>query len=109
MASIYLRGKIWWGKWSDGGQVIRQSLGTWDRREARRVLKERMSQRVKDERQTSSRLTWDTASADLLSYYQAYGTRNPVEAEPRLKQLTLYFGGRRLADIDASAILGYVS
>jgi integrase len=112
MASIYLRGQVWWGKWSQDGRVVRQSLGTGDRREARRVLKERMRQTVKGEHPdipTGTKVTWDTAAADLLAYYQTYGTRNPREAGSRLKQLSLYFKGRELASIEASAILGYVA
>jgi integrase len=54
-------------------------------------------------------ITWDTAAQDLLSYYQAYGTRNPHEAEGKLRTLTRYFGGRRLVDIDATVILSYVA
>jgi integrase len=54
-------------------------------------------------------VTWDTAAQDLLDYYRVYQTRNPHEAEGKLRQLTRYFGARRLADIDTSAILDYVN
>jgi integrase len=56
----------------------------------------------------SRNVGWSTAAEDLLSYYRAYGTRDPEEASSRVRQLTAYFKGWRLADIDASAILGYV-
>jgi integrase len=111
MASIYLRGKVLWGKWSEDGRVVRQSLGTGDRREARRVLKERMSQGSQRGRMAhvmASTITWDTASKDLLDYYRACGTRNPTEAGYILNRLTEHFGGWKLVDIDAAAITGYV-
>jgi hypothetical protein len=54
-------------------------------------------------------VTWDTTAADLVTYYRAYGSRNVREAEGRLKQLARYFGGMKLVEIDAAAILGYVA
>lgn len=38
MGSIYLRGTTWWGKWSEGGAIVRKSLGTRDRAEAQELL-----------------------------------------------------------------------
>jgi hypothetical protein len=35
MASIYQRGKVLWGKCSQYGRVIRQSLGTRDKAESK--------------------------------------------------------------------------
>jgi hypothetical protein len=40
---------------------------------------------------TGRAITWDTAAQDLLTYYHAYGTRNPSEASIRLRQLSAYF------------------
>lgn len=45
----------------------------------------------------------------LLAYYEAYQTRNPVEAAGRLRQLSQHFRGWRLVDIDSAAILGYTN
>src|ERR687895_47517 len=111
MASMYLRGRMWWGKWSNQGRTVRQSLKTQDKREARRRLRELEAQTAGGERQdiqTTSRETWDAAAADLLTYYQAYGTRDPVEAGYKIKKLTKHFGGTLLAAVDASAIAEYV-
>jgi hypothetical protein len=91
MASIYERGKVLWGKWSQDGRVIRQSLDTRDKAEARRVLKERMSlgnQRGGIAHVVTSNITWDTGAQDLLVYYEAYQTRNPHDADIRLRQLS---------------------
>jgi integrase len=109
MASIYLRGKVYWGKFSQDGRVIRQSLGTQDKTEARRRLREREAQVVRGERPTTSKATWEDTAADLLAYYRAYGSRNPGEAGIRIRQLTKYWRGWKLGDIDSSAILSYVS
>jgi hypothetical protein len=79
MGSIYLRGKILWGKWNQDGRVIRQSLGTQAKAEARRVLKERMRQALSSpaEHKGASIVTWDDASQSLNEYYEAY-RRNPA-------------------------------
>jgi integrase len=109
MASLYRRGDVWRGKWSNRGKAVRRSLGTRDRREARRRLRELEAQTVRVERQTTSKETWDTAAADLLGYYQAYNTRNPVEAAGKVRTLIRHFHGVKLQAIDASAILEYVA
>jgi integrase len=87
----------------------RQSLGTQNRAEAKRRLREREAQRVNGVLLTPSIATWDTAASDLANYYSAYGTRNVREAEYKLRTLTRYFGGRRLADIDTTMVMGYVA
>jgi hypothetical protein len=108
MASIYQRGKVLCGKWSQGGRVIGQNLGTQDRAAAKRVLKERMTQMVTSERPMTSKVTWNVAAADLPTYYRAYGTRNPAEAGHKIKHLITYFTGMPLDSIDSQAIAGYV-
>jgi hypothetical protein len=89
--------------------MVRSSLGTRDKAEARRRLLGREAQVVRGERPPASKVTWDTTAVDLVAYYRAYGSRNVREAEGRLKQLTRYFGGMKQVEIDAAAILGYVA
>lgn len=108
MASLYRRGKVWWSKSYEAGKMVRASLGTRDKTEARRRLREREAQMVRGERPTASKATWEDTAADLLAYYRAYGSRDPVEAERRLKHLDRYFKGHRLAEIDAAAVTAYV-
>jgi hypothetical protein len=60
-------------------------------------------------RHKSGNVGWDTAAQDLLTWYAAYQSRNPTEAAGRLRQLSAYFKGWRLADIDSAAILGYIN
>jgi hypothetical protein len=44
-----------------------------------------------------------------MRYYEAYSTRRPQEAARVLRTLTGFFGGWKLADIDASVILRYIA
>jgi site-specific recombinase XerD len=57
----------------------------------------------------SRNVGWSKAAEDLLNYYRAYGTRDPDEALSRIRQLSAYFHGWRLADIDTAAILDYIN
>jgi hypothetical protein len=93
MACIYQRGQIWWGNWYAKGGLIRQGIGTQDKAEASNRLKalEAETFRSAFKPTTGRAITWDTAAQDLLTYYHAYGTRNPSEASIRLRQLSAYF------------------
>lgn len=94
------------------GRAVRESTGTNDKAEARRLLKEWEGQIAKGEvipmlvRATCDEVSTDLT--DLRSYYQAYGTRNLREACYKLAHLDRYFQGVNLVDIDATAITGYV-
>jgi hypothetical protein len=109
MASLYRRGQVWWSKAYQNGKMVRTSLGTTDKQEARRVLKERTKLTARAERPTCADATWDTAGADLLAYHRADGTRNPQEGAIRIGTLPRYFAGWKLTDIDATAILRYMT
>jgi hypothetical protein len=75
------------------GRAVRESTGTNDKAEARRLLKEWEGQIAKGEVIPKLvKATCDEVSTDLRSYYQAYSTRNPREA------------GYRLAHIDRLAV-----
>ena len=49
--------------------MVRTSLETRDKAEARRRLREWEDQVVRGERPTASKVTWDTTDADLAAYY----------------------------------------
>jgi integrase len=115
MSSLYLRGNIWWGKSLERGKVVRWSLKTASRAEAKRRIKlydsyprtEPLPSRFKG--QTKEQTTWDEAADQLLDYYRGFGTRRPHEAARVLRTLGRFFGGWKLTDIDAPAILRYVA
>jgi hypothetical protein len=100
MASIYQRGKVLW--------VMRQNLGIRDKAGAKRVFKERMNQMATSKRPMTLKVTWNVAAADLLTYYQAYGTRNPVKACYKIKHPTTHFMWMALDSIDSQATAGYI-
>jgi hypothetical protein len=91
MSSLYKRGNMWWVKSYRAGRMVRQSLGTRDRAEATRRMREREAQTTDSSRLTTSQVTWDTAASDLMAYYRAYGTRNTTEAGYVVKRLTPNF------------------
>jgi integrase len=110
MASLYKRGNVWWVKSYDRGKMVRRSLGTGDKAEARRRLRaydsrpgsETTPRRIKSP-------AWDEAAVALLRYYADYGTRRVDEAEKVVKTLTRYFSGKRLEDITTTEVQRYVS
>jgi integrase len=71
-------------------------------------LREREGQIAKGARPVTTRGTWLQASADLITFYNAYRSRDPVEAGYRLAHLDRYFRATRLADLDGSMITRYV-
>jgi type II secretory pathway component PulF len=62
MASLYRRGKVWWAKTYRNGKMVRQSLRTTDKREARRRLREREAYITSVPQITASDWTWDDAA-----------------------------------------------
>jgi integrase len=110
MSSLYLRGSTWWAKSYRNGRMIRQSLRTESKAEAKQRVREMDAERKRDMRAAVTGVTtWETAAQDLREYYTAYGTRDAEEAEHRLRALTGYFRSTRLSAIDAPAIQGYVA
>jgi integrase len=111
MASLYKRGSTWWAKSYERGKMVRVSLKTTDKAEAKRRMKgmvDRVPRTLSSTKDVPS-ITWETAAQDLLAYYRTYGTRNPVEAGYKIKHLTTYFTGMPLDSIDSQAVTGYVS
>jgi integrase/recombinase XerD len=112
MASLYRRGKVWWAKSYRNGKMVRVSLKTKDRAEAKRRLKELGNQHASGVSYPTSVIpsnTWDTTAQDLLAYYRAFNTRDPVNAGYRVEHLTRYFRNMKLGDIDSAAIIDYVN
>ena len=84
MSSLYLRGKTWWAKSLENGRVVRWSLKTASRAEAKRRIKlydsrpreEPLPSRLKG--QIKGQTTWDVAASELLDYYQASARGAPT-------------------------------
>ena len=111
MSSLYLCGQTWWAKSYEQGKMIRWSLRTRSKAEARRRLKLYESQPRQEPipARVKSPATWNTAAQELLAYYHAYGTRRVGEAAGKVRTLSRYFQGMKLGDIDAPMILRYVA
>jgi hypothetical protein len=82
MSSLYLRGNTWWAKSYEQGKMVRWSLKTTSRAEAKRRLREYDAQPRQDPMpaRVKRSVTWDTAATDLIRYYETYHTRRPQEA-----------------------------
>ena len=79
MSSLYLRGQTWWAKSYEQGKMIRWSLKTASRAEAKRRIK--LYDSRSREEPLPSRLkgqtAWDETASKLLENYHAFGTRRP--------------------------------
>lgn len=108
---LYLRGGVYWTKVYVTGRPRRESTEcrTWEA--AKRVLDQRRG-RVADGAPPPprmDRIRYDEIAADLRRHYEATGSRDLVEAEPRLKRLDQFFGGRRAATIGSTLITEYIT
>jgi hypothetical protein len=111
MSSLYLRGNVWWAKSYEQGKMVRWSLGTSSKAEARRKLQESDCQRRAQPRESPARgeATWQEAAGDLMTSYRAYGARDLKQTGYKLGVLSQYFHEAVLRTIDAPAILGFVA
>ncbi len=100
----------WWTKLYVNGRPVRESTGTTDREAAEGVLRDRLARvshglpviRLQDVR-------FDELAEDLKAHYTTTGSRDPKEAEKRLKPLCRFFAGWRAAQIDGAAFDRYVA
>jgi integrase len=101
---------IWWVKFYVGGRPIRESTGTADWGEAKRICKLREGQVAAGIPVgiRADRVRYEDAAADLRAHYQATGARNGEEAACRLKHLDRFFTGWRLAALDPAGARQYV-
>ena len=99
-----------WGQYSVDGRRIRESLGTENWEEARRILKIKEGKAARGEPilPKVGRATYDELLEDLLADYKSTGTRDVREVGWRLVHLTPYFNGMRAAHITGAAIAKYI-
>ena len=99
MGSLYKQpaSRIWWVKYYVHGRPVRESTGTADENEAKRILRVREGQTAGGQPilPRADRIRYDEAAEDLRAHYQATGSRDLKEAKCRLAHLERFFGGWR--------------
>jgi integrase len=107
---LYRRGRIWWLKFYQNGDVVRMSSGSADERVARKLLRDQTARVQLHEPLVvrGIRTSYDEIRDDLLAYYRSSGKRNLAEAGWRLTHLDPAFQPFRASQITAPAIARYV-
>lgn len=110
MGQLYQRGRIWWVKYYVNGRPIRESTGTAKEKEAERFLKAREGRAAAGLPllPRADRVRWEEAAADLRGHYEATGSRDLAEYDRRVKHLTAFFTGSRIAGIGQADVDKYV-
>ena len=116
MGQLYRRGRVWWVKFYLNGRPIRESTGAVSDgdtppQEAKRFLKAHEGRAAAGlpVLPRADRVRYDEAAKDLREHYETTGSRDPDEAEKRLKHLDQFFSGRRLASIGGADAAAYVA
>ena len=111
MASLYQRGEVWWGKFKQGGKVIRTSTGCTTKRAAKDWIDIRAGRIAAGEPLPVKldSITYDELRADLNAAYAVKGIRSLEDAERRMRHLDAAFKGWRALNITESAIDAYVA
>ncbi len=118
MGSTYKRGEVYWIKYYRNGKPYRESSKTNDPASqggtsltyAKKMLKHREGD-VVDGRFIGlnvERITFDELAADFLKDYRINGKKSLSRAERSVKQLTLFFGGRKAVDITSDLVNEYI-
>jgi hypothetical protein len=91
----------WWIKYYVSGVPRRESTGTTNREQARRLLKEREGRVATGQPilPRADRIRYEEVAEDLRKHYEATGSRNLEEAGWRLTHLDAFFTGRRIASL----------
>jgi hypothetical protein len=111
MASLYLRGGVWWAKYRQGTQVIRTSTGCTKKRAAQDWLDIRAGKIAAGEPVPVKldSILYDELRADLDTAYGVKAIRSLVDAKRRMGYLDAAFKGWRAINITESAIDAYVA
>jgi integrase len=112
MGMLYWRKKKLWMKYYIPGRSspVRESTGTDQEKEARRILKEREGRAAAGLPllPRADKVRYEEARDDLKSHYETTGTRTLKEANTRLRHLDKFFAGRRLISITGPVITEYI-
>ena len=114
MGNVYSRKgtKKLWIKYLQHGRIVRESTGTDNIVQARRMLRSREGDVVKGVPVSPNvgKITFDEAAADLLNDYSMNRKRTHDDAKRRIKKhLSPFFGNRRLITITTSDIRAYIA
>lgn len=102
--SLYLRGSVWWCRWTVSGETVRESAGTADRKEAQEYHDRRRADLWRAEKLGERRVDWDTAALEWLEHH-ARAKRSYPDDLLRLKWLQPRLTGRALDTIDTTFLL----
>ena len=111
MGQLYKRGARWWIKYYVNGRPVRESTGTDDKEQARRMLKGREGAAATGAPipPRLDRISYDELAEDLRTFYRTTGRRRLAEVEDRLTYLDTFFRGRRAVSIGPALITEYVA
>jgi integrase len=112
MGQIRKRGGVYWIRYYRNGQRLEESAGSGKYDDARNLLRDREGDISKGVpiSATSTRLTFDTAAADVVTDYTVNQKRSTAEVERRIKlHLTPYFKGRKLSSITSSDLRAFTA
>jgi integrase len=110
MGEIRKRGGVYWIRWYRNGQRFEESARTRKHDEARDLLKKREGDVAKGAPVSAKmgRLKFDEAAADLETDYRINGKKSISHVERHVKQLTKWFGGRRMSELTGADVRKYV-
>jgi integrase len=107
--SVYLRGKVWWIKYSRDGRPFRESARSSKREDALQLLRDRMGRMAHGVQinPRADRVTWNELCANLLTHY-GINRRPLATAKNNIRHLTDFFGGWRAHRITGEDVQRYV-
>jgi hypothetical protein len=105
------RSAVWWCKFYVNGRPVRESTGTEDKEETKRILKKHEGAAASGQPIVPrlDRIRFDELTADLRLHYQTTGRRDLKDVEKHLRRLGTFFGGWRAVAIDEAAITQYIA
>ncbi|MBP7529805.1 MAG: site-specific integrase [Syntrophorhabdaceae bacterium] len=111
MGSVYLRGKIYWIKYSNHGQPVRESAQTDKETDAKRLLKLREGQ-IQENKFPGlqvNRTRFNALADGLLLDYRMNGKKSLYRTELSIKHLQSFFGDCRATDITTNRIKEFIT
>lgn len=104
MGSLYKRGRYWWAKYYEHGQMVRESTEKTDYKEAKDFLKQRIAKRT----QRSSAGRVEELLEDLLEFYETHRPKSYKDfCKPAAAHLQKYFGRLRPDQVTTRKLIQY--